>query len=54
MYGDLIKQGLAFFQLAKAYTNPKHVEKDSVDPKIKFLKECYNNNVLAVPMLHKI
>ena len=54
MYGDLILQGLAFFQLAKAYTDPKHVEKDNVDPKIKFLRECYNNNVLAVPMLHKI
>ena len=54
IYGDDVKNGAAFYQLAKKQTDPKHSENDDVDPKIRFLKECAQENVLAIPILRKI
>ena len=45
---------MAFYQLAKKQADPKHSENDEVDPKIRFLKECGRENVLAIPFLRRI
>ena len=54
IYGDEVKHCIAFYQLAKKQTDPKHSENEEIDPKIRFLKECAQEHVLAIPILRKI
>ena len=52
-FGAEVKGQMAFFQLAKKFENSKYIETET-HPKVKYLKECFKDNSIIIPLLNKI